>query len=111
MYTCKLTKAEILAVIVDEFEKAHKAAEDRPDCRHAVYRQEALRDLLHRIPILEDEDRFYTVHGEDRDTGVSVVLSHIKAENASAALEDAKEAFPNVWFYYCRKYREEDSEC
>ena len=53
-YTCKLTKAQILAVIIEEFEKA-KAEVDRPGIvnHRAVYREEMMLDLLRRIPIFD----------------------------------------------------------
>ena len=111
MYKCKLSKQEILSIIIDEFEKTKDEVNRPGEVNHrAVYRQEALLNLLHRIPIFEEEERFYTVHGEDLENGDFVELLHVKAESASDALDHAKEQFPNVWFYYCRKYREEDSE-
>ena len=112
MFTCKLSKAEILSIIIDEFEKA-KAEVDRPGVvsHRAVYREEALLDLLRRIPIYESEEKFYTLHGTDRETGDFITLQHVKAASPSAAFKAAEEAFPNVYFFSCNKYREEDSEC
>ena len=112
MFTCKLTKAEILNIIIDEYEKS-KAEVDRPGevSRRAVYRNEALLDLLRRIPICESAEKFYTLHGTHRETGDTIVFQHVKAASPSDAFKVAEEALPNVSFFYCKKYSEEDSEC
>lgn len=57
MYKSNLKKSEILAILVEEFEKA-KAEVDRPGVvsHRAVYREEALLDLLRRIPIYSSEE-------------------------------------------------------
>ena len=57
MKTCKLTKEEILDIIIDEFEKA-KADVNRPGVvsHRACYREEALLDLLRWIPIFVEDD-------------------------------------------------------
>lgn len=52
-YTCKLKKGEILAILVEEFAIAQATVDEHPGNRRAVYREEMMLDLLHRIPIFD----------------------------------------------------------
>ena len=52
--------------------------------------------------------KYFTLHGMNRETGDDVNVDHLAAENPSEAFAAAEKSFPDVWFFYCAPYQNEE---